>query len=128
MKRKKISDVEKFYITGNPENLDNKALAEKVGCAVSVVDELRPVKITPVAVEVIPEVVVAPAPEPVVEENTTKVWNGPNTGDLMGKNKKYGVVVMTPAASERADELRKVSLQESGSGKYSSKNVIHKIR
>lgn len=125
-KRTKITDIEKHYILTNPENLNDKDLANKVGCQLKVVQNLRtPATEKPVVVEPKKE----ETAEKTVANNTTQVYDGPTAGKLMGRNEKYGVVIMSPAASELADEAAKINREKNkGSSKYKTSDVIHVLK
>lgn len=132
-KRQKINDIEKYYIISNPEGLDNKALAAKIGCVIRIVEGLRsqPVPKTVIQTDM---AIIQEDPKPVgivIHEEVPQPQQpqGMTAGQLMGRNPKYGVVVMTPAAAEVADETSSMARKnKGGSSKYANDKVIHKIK
>jgi hypothetical protein len=141
-KRKKITDVEKFYIQQNPENLTNEQLAEKVQCASTVISQLRPVVVQ--EVEHKEPIINVPRVNPDIHQNkddtpvqptkvepqegVTSVYNGPKAKDFIGTDKtgKRGYAIMTPQASTMADEHAKFNRENRPS--KSLKGMIHKPR
>ena len=62
-----------------------------------------------------------------LEKQEEVIPQPPKSGELMARNKKYGVVTMTESASMRADEYKKEAPKEDPTpARY--RGVIHKIK
>ena len=62
-----------------------------------------------------------------LEQQEEAAPQAPTSGDLMARNKKYGVVTITESASMRADEYKKEPPKEDPTpARY--RGVIHKIK
>ena len=92
-KKKELSTADKHYIEQKHFELDDKQLSKDVNVILSVVRKF---------VDTLPKEVDIPEDKPESEDP------GPqgNVNDLMAKNEKYGVTVMTPAASQMGDATR----------------------
>jgi len=97
--REGLNKIQKFYIANHAER-DPKALAVDVGCSVKDVRAYFKTLKTQEQRKASKE-----AKE--IEEGKTKTTTQIRADDLMGKNKRKGVVIMTQAASELGDEHRR---------------------
>lgn len=114
--RRKLTEVEEFYVEHNPENLTIEEMAIKMGCNKNILIGMLDIKNTnkPIVPETKSTAVVLP----------TKYKESVFTS-TMGRRSvggRKGLAVMTPAASEIADEARK----NKPKGKYHS--AIHHPR
>ena len=107
-KRHRMTKLEKFYIDHHLDK-DAKSLAIELGIPEAVIDRYQ----KKVKRENKKE-------EQEEEENQPKP---PTTDDFMIKNKEYGVVVMTPEASQQGDHTKQTTLKS----KYYN-NAVKKIR
>ena len=119
MARKILNEVEKFYIREH-KNLKAKEISSKMdGVGVKTVDAyLSTVNEGEGVADSI-----APAQGEDEDPNRTKA------GDLLARNKEYGVVLMTKDASEVSDEQREIDIKNrETSSNTESNDKIHRIR
>lgn len=117
-KRKKLTEVEKFYVENNINSVSIDEMAKKLDCTKTVlVPFYQPPKSEPVQSAQVPE----PAKEPIKTGPETVAPVFPK-GMVRGAfARRRTAVVMTPAAAEMGDEIR----AKSGK-KKNNPNQIHK--
>lgn len=105
-----LTEVEKFFIEGNYKVLSASEIAQKLGRSLNSVKN----HIAKIKAKTTENVVTSDE----VETTTDTVENQQQNSDvttkltvdkLMGENKRYGSRVMTPAASQLVDDLKKVN-------------------